>query len=485
MLYAKVYTKLDIIAAFNNIRIAEGDVWKTAFITRFGLFETLVMPFGLCNAPATFQNYINHTLFDLLDKFCTAYLDDILIYSTDKKQHREHVREVVMRLRDAGLQIDIDKCEFETTRTKYLGLIITPGGVEMDLDKVSTILDWKPPPALRDLQRFLGFANFYRRFIRDFSKITRPLNDLLKKSTIWSWEAEHQTAFEQLKAAFAIAPVLALYDYNRKTVLETDASDSASGGVLSQYDDDGVLRPVAYFSSKHSAQECNYEIYDKELLAIIKTLEEWRPELQGRQEPFEVLTDHKNLEYFTTTKALNQRQVRWSEFLSGFNFRIVYRPGTKAVRPDALSRKAEDRPERADTNDDRIKNRQRTILPGHIFDPEALAELTREVNEEIDLAAALIDVIIPAMDKPIDELIDRAYENSDMAQDMLIALRDASRRWPKKWRKELRVAMADCNAIGHRIYYREKLFIPPNDDELKTQVRGPRGAPSAVRIKLT
>ncbi|XP_044715208.1 reverse transcriptase (RNA-dependent DNA polymerase) domain-containing protein [Hirsutella rhossiliensis] len=469
---AKVYTKLDIIAAFNKIRIAEGDIWKTAFITRFGLFETLVMPFGLCNAPATFQNYINHTLFDLLDKFCTAYLDDILIYSTDKKQHREHVREVVTRLRDAGLQIDIDKCEFETTRTKYLGLIVTPGGVEMDPDKVSTILNWKPPTALRDLQRFLGFANFYRRFIRDFSKITRPLNDLLKKSTIWSWEVEHQTAFDRLKAAFSVAPVLALYDYNRKTVLETDASDWASGGVLSQYDDEGVLRPVAYFSSKHSAQECNYEIYDKELLAIIKALEEWRPELQGTQEPFEVITDHKNLEYFTTTKALNQRQVRWSEFLSGFNFRIVYRPGTKAVRPDALSRKPEDQPKRADTNDDRIKNRQRTILPEHIFDPEALAELTREVNGEFDLAAAPIDVIMPAMDKPIDELVDRAYENSEMAQDMLTALRDASthRRWPKKWRKELRVAMADCSVIGNRIYYREKLFIPPNDQELKTQV---------------
>ncbi|KAM4055221.1 retrovirus polyprotein [Hirsutella rhossiliensis] len=323
----------------------------------------------------------------------------------------------------------------------------------MDPDKVSTILNWKPPTALRDLQRFLGFANFYRRFIRDFSKITRPLNDLLKKSTIWSWEVEHQTAFDRLKAAFSVAPVLALYDYNRKTVLETDASDWASGGVLSQYDDEGVLRPVAYFSSKHSAQECNYEIYDKELLAIIK--------------------------------ALNQRQVRWSEFLSGFNFRIVYRPGTKAVRPDALSRKPEDQPKRADTNDDRIKNRQRTILPEHIFDPEALAELTREVNGEFDLAAAPIDVIMPAMDKPIDELVDRAYENSEMAQDMLTALRDASthRRWPKKWRKELRVAMADCSVIGNRIYYREKLFIPPNDQELKTQViyrthsTGPAGHP--------
>ena len=276
---AKVYTKLDIIAAFNKLRIAEGHEWKTAFITRFGLFESLVMPFGLCNAPASFQNYINHTLHDLLDKTCTAYLDDVLVYSANRKDHRKHVREVVQRLIDAGLQIDIHKCEFETTKTKYLGLIVTPGGIQMDPAKVKTIRDWLPPPNLKDLQKFLGFANFYRRFIRDFSKISAPLNELLKKNTPWHWGDEQQHAFSDLKTAFATAPVLTMFDYTKRTILETDASDWASGGVLSQYDDNGILRPVAYFSSKHSAQECNYEIYDKELLAIIKSLEVWRPEL--------------------------------------------------------------------------------------------------------------------------------------------------------------------------------------------------------------
>src|SRR5580692_4995423 len=147
--HAKFYTKLDIIAAFNNIRIAEGHEWKTAFITRFGLFETLVMPFGLCNAPASFQHYINHTLFDLLDRFCTAYLDDVLVYSATRKEHREHVREVVRRLREAGLQIDITKCDFETNRTKYLGLIITPERIRMDPAKVATIREWKDPPRIR------------------------------------------------------------------------------------------------------------------------------------------------------------------------------------------------------------------------------------------------------------------------------------------------------------------------------------------------
>jgi reverse transcriptase-like protein len=264
-----------------------------------------------------------------------------------------------------------------------------------------------------------------------------------------------------LKTAFATAPVLTMFDYTKRTILETDASDWASGGVLSQYDDDGVLRAVAYFSSKHSAQECNYEIYDKELLAIIKSLEEWRLELQGVTDPFAIVTDHKNLEYFTSTKALSQRQVRWSEFLSQFNFRIVYRPGSKAVRPDALSRKPGDRPAKADLSDDRIKNRLRTVLPPERFDPDMLQELRREISQQEDLLVAGVDVILPAMDKPIDDVIDQAYTRSDLAIAMLSALRDPLvKRWPKALRKELRIPMIDCKVMGNRVYYRDRLFAP-------------------------
>jgi hypothetical protein len=480
---AKVYTKLDIIAAFNKLRIAEGHEWKTAFITRFGLYESLVMPFGLCNAPASFQNYINHTLHDLLDRTCTAYLDDVLIYSANRKDHRTHVREVVKRLMEAGLQIDINKCEFETTETKYLGLIITPGGIKMDPEKVQTIIKWTPPLCLKDLQKFLGFANFYRRFIRDFSKICRPLNDLMQKDKLWHWGDEQHSAFEDLKRSFTTAPVLSMFDYTKRTVLETDASDWASGGVLSQYDDDGLLRPVAYFSSKHSAHECNYEIYDKELLAIIKCMEEWRPELQGTPERFEILTDHKNLEYFTSTKALNQRQVRWSEFLSQFNFQIIYRPGAKAVRPDALSRKPGDRPSKSDINDDRIKNRERTVLDRSLFDAKALQDLM----DNAAITTAPIDIIMPAMDKPIDDIIDGVYQRSEMAAEMAEAIQNKHiQRWPRALRKVLRVAMTDCNIHGGRIYYKDRLFAPP-DDELRTQILyrahsvGPAGHPGRVK----
>lgn len=182
---AKVFTKLDVIAAFNRVRVTEGHEWLTAFITRFGLYESLVTPFGLQGAPSTFQHYVNDMLFDILNRCATAYLDDILIYSEDPREHEAQVRKVLQRLIKAGLQADISKCEFNTTRTKYLGLIITPGGIEIDPEKVRAVNEWLPPTTKRHLQRFLGFANFYRRFINGFSAVARPLYDLTAKSEQW------------------------------------------------------------------------------------------------------------------------------------------------------------------------------------------------------------------------------------------------------------------------------------------------------------
>ena len=178
---AQWFTKLDVISAFNRVRVAQGHEWLTAFITRFGLYESLVTSFGLQGAPATFQHYINDILFDALNDYVTTYLDDVLIYSKTKAEHIKHVREVLQHLQKAGLQVDISKCEFHTKRTKYLGLIITPGGIEVDPNKVRAITSWEAPTTRRQLQRFLGFANFYRRFIYNFSGITKPLHDLTKK----------------------------------------------------------------------------------------------------------------------------------------------------------------------------------------------------------------------------------------------------------------------------------------------------------------
>jgi hypothetical protein len=228
---AKIYTKLDVIAAFNRVRIAEGHEWKTAFITRFGLYESTVTPFGLCGAPATFQRYINDTLYDILNEYATAYLDDVLIYSSNVKEHTAHVREVLQRLEKAGLQIDLAKCEFGVTKTKYLGLVITPGGIEMDPEKVAAIASWEPPTTRRQLQRFLGFANIYRRFIRNFSKLTRCLHDLTKKDTPWRWTNECQDAFTTLKAAFTTAPALRVYDWTKLPSLRSTLPTGAPAAL--------------------------------------------------------------------------------------------------------------------------------------------------------------------------------------------------------------------------------------------------------------
>jgi len=481
---AKFYTKLDVIAAFNRIRIADGHEWLTAFITRFGLFEMLVTPFGLCNAPATFQNYINHVLHDILDDYCTAYLDDVLVFSKTRAEHTKHVEEVIHRLGAAGLQIDIGKSEFYTKKTKYLGLIISTDGMSMDPEKVQALQAWEAPTSVKELQQFLGFANFYRRFIQGYSSVITPMTKLLRKDVSWAWKSEQAEAFKALKKAFTTAPVLAYFDYTKKTVVETDASNWASGGVLSQYNDDGKLKPVAFFSSKHTAPECNYEIYDKELLAIIKALEEWRPELQGTENPFEIITDHKNLQTFMSTKQLNQRQVRWAEFLSQFNFVIMYRPGSKATLPDALSRLPGTKPKDAD--DERLRHRAQVILPPEKIDPMILEELLHESRNAND--AEYVAALDPeAEEKSLDELIRAGYQENELAQEMAAALRDRKvRRWPKKIRKALRCDKSECSILDGQVYFRQRLFVP-DAPGLRLEVvhrshsSGPAGHPGRIK----
>ena len=267
------------------------------------------MPFGLCNGPASFQNYINDTLREYLDDFCTAYLDDILIYSDNEAEHEIHIKRVLQKLEEAGLQADITKCAFHVTQVPYLGLIITTEGVKMDSAKVDTIINWPTLMNVKDVQSFLGFANFYRRFIYGYSKIAALLTHLTCKDVAFKWSSECEDAFNTLKRAFTSDVILCHYNSDLKLVMKTDASDYVSGGILLQYDENGVLHPVAYFSKKHSPAECNYEIYDKELMAIIRTFKEWRPELKGSPTPVKVITDHKNLEYFMSTKQLSRRQA--------------------------------------------------------------------------------------------------------------------------------------------------------------------------------
>lgn len=358
---ARYFTKLDIISAFNQLRIKEGDEWKTAFTTRYGLFEYLVMPFGLCNGPSSFQAYINSALHGILDRYCTAYMDDVLIYSKTKSEHRAHVREVLKRLIAAGLPIDVSKCEFDAQEVKYLGLIVSTKGISMDPAKVACIQDWPQPRHVKDVQGFLGFANFYRRFIPEFSRLATPLTALTKKDALFAWNDACASAFLRIKSAFQEGQMLAHFDPSRKTILETDASDFVTAAILSQYNENDILRPVAFMSKKMIPAECNYEIYDKELLAIVKAFETWTAELGSVSAT--VLTDHRNLEYFTTTKKLNRRQARWNELLADFDFKIVFRPGKQNGKADALTRIHADAPQ--NNLDARERHQHQVLLKPH------------------------------------------------------------------------------------------------------------------------
>ena len=334
---ARIYTALDLRHAYHLVRIAEGDEWKTAFRTRYGSFEWLVMPFGLTNAPAAFQRFMNDIFSDLLDVTVIVYLDDILIFSDNPADHKKHVREVLRRLRKNGLFARPDKCLFSVDTVSYLGFILSQDGLKMDPAKVQAITDWPKPKKVKDIQSFLGFANFYRRFISDYSAIVVPLTRLTRKGIKWNFSDEARQSFEALKRAFTSAPVLTHWIPNKPIIVETDASDYALGAILSIQDDSGEIHPVAFHSRSFTPPELNYDTHDKELLAIFAAFKVWRHYLEGSPTPIDVVTDHKNLEYFSTTKVLTRRQVRWSEYLSQFYLVIRFRPGKLGTKPDSLT----------------------------------------------------------------------------------------------------------------------------------------------------
>jgi RNase H-like domain found in reverse transcriptase/Reverse transcriptase (RNA-dependent DNA polymerase)/Integrase zinc binding domain/Integrase core domain len=354
---AKWVSKVDVRAAFHRLRIKEGDEWKTAFRTRFGSYEYLVTPFGLAGAPAAFQRWINKVLSEYLGDFCSAYIDDVLIYTDgDLTDHWEKLNLVLAKLEQAGLKLDLKKSEFAVKRTKYLGFIVElDKGICVDPEKVQAIREWEAPSTVKGVRSFVGFANFYRSFIGNFTDLAAPLLALTRKGAHFVWKKQHQEAFESLKQAFISAPILAMWHEDRITVLEADCSGWAMGGCLSQYGPDNLLYPVAYFSKKLSPAECNYEIHDKELLAIVSCVKEWRSELMGLTDPFTILTDHKNLKYFFSTRQLSERQVRWSHILSQFNFKLQFRAGKNSERPDALSRREQDLPKSG--TDERLRER--------------------------------------------------------------------------------------------------------------------------------
>ncbi|KAI2656613.1 Transposon Tf2-9 polyprotein [Labeo rohita] len=315
---AKIFTKLDLRNAYHLVRIKEGDEWKTAFNTPLGHFEYRVLPFVLANVPSVFQALVNDVLRDMLNIFVFVYLDDILIFSPSVSDHVQHVRRVLQRLLENRLFVKAEKCVFHVKSVTFLGHVVSADGISMDLAKVQ------------------------RRFIRNFSQVAAPLTALTSTQTRFVWSESAQEAFDKLKKLFSSAPILITPDTTLQFIVEVDASNVGVGAVLSQRSPlDNRVHPCAFFSHRLSPAERNYDVGNRELLAIRLALGEWRHWLEGAALPFLVWTDHRNLAYIRSAKRLNARQARWALFFDRFNFTISYRPGSKNTKPDALSRQFE------------------------------------------------------------------------------------------------------------------------------------------------
>src|SRR5258707_3706833 len=403
------------------------------------------MPFRLSNVPAAFQRFINEVIRDLMDVCMVGYLDNILIYSDSLEDHQDHVREVLRRLHTAGLYANLKKCKFHMDTVEYLGFILSPKGLQMDPTKVSTIQDWPKPRKVQDVQAFLSFTNFYRRFIHDYSETTPPLNHLCKKSTTWHFGAEEAKAFQNLKKAFGSTLVLAHWAPDLPMTVETDVSDCMIAGILSVTTEDGEIQPVAFYSCTLQSTEWNYDTHDKELLAIYEAFKSWCHYLEGLAKTIDMVMDHKNLEYFTTTKKLTRQQARWSEFLSQFNLSIHFQPGRLGAKPDTLTQRPDVYSESAVTD----CNRQPVLTPQQLERPHLaiclgmVEEAEQSLSEDLDHRTLIMDIT-------------RVAESDHLAQELQSKLETSDSPWGWEWSEG-------------QLWFQGHLYVP-NQEILRLQV---------------
>jgi transposase InsO family protein len=338
---SRLFSKMDLTKGFWQIPLDEASRKILAMDTPLGLYEPLCMPFGMKNAPAVFQREMQRVLRDRLYQGVMVFIDDILIYSRTADEHAELVEWVLRRLQEEGYYAHPDKCEFFQKEVSFLGHVVSEKGVAVQLHKVRAVTEWPQPRCRKDVRAFLGLTNYYRKFIPGFSEIATPLTDLTGKDVPFCWTGLQQTAFETLKCRLTTVDVLAHPDPDRPYVVTTDASGFAISGVLSQDQADGTRRPVAYMSRKMNAAERRYATHDKELLAIVKAVEHWRCYLEGSAHPILLLSDHRSLQHLNTQPNLTDRQARWVEKLSDFEFRIEYIKGDVNRMADELSRRAD------------------------------------------------------------------------------------------------------------------------------------------------
>jgi hypothetical protein len=319
------------------------------------------MFFGLTNSPATFQTMMDNIFQEeIAQGWLQIYMDDAIIaIEDDETDHTTKVHHFLNKLVKHNLFLKPEKCWFHQSEVEYLGVIIGQGDIKMDPTKVQGIADWPTPKTVKDVRSFLGFCNFYRTFIPQFSHIARPLNNLTKKSHQWSWQTEEETTFQALKDICISYPVLCTPDWTKQFVLETDASGYALGAVIMQEYKDG-LHPVAFLSCSLLPAERNYNTYDAELAGIVFGFKSGRPFFLGASHPIRVRTDHSNLQYFRQPQKVTGRQARWFLFLQDFDYTLEHIPGSSNMIADLLSR-------RKDLNKGVDSETPRVLLPDHLF----------------------------------------------------------------------------------------------------------------------
>ncbi len=334
----KHLTRVNIISAFNKLWMHLDSENYITFITALKAYKYRVLFFELTNESIFFQQYMNDVLWEFLNDFCQAYLNDILIYSKIRKKHRNHVRLVLRWLREAELQINIRKCEFNVKKTVFLKVIVSEQDLRMNSNKMIIIVNWTTSINLKEIQSFVRFVNFYHRFIRDFFKLVKPFTQLTRKDTSFVWNEVCVQAFRNLKKQISFTSVLRHFNLKRQTILKINALNYVKDEILSQYDDESVLHLMIFYSKSMIFAEINYHIYDKKLLIIIRCFKHWWFKLKCTELLIQIFINHQALKIFMKNKQLSQRQVNYLNILSKFNFQIIFKSGKINTKVDALTR---------------------------------------------------------------------------------------------------------------------------------------------------